>query len=151
MSEVSIGHERDGRAMGAGDGSARGGDVVGPPGVGASAGQAAEARAEWRLVADQAAWNRSTRRAGNLDAAREVKWLAARPELRLGRARTSYGGVCLLCTNRKVRTGSIRLLRSFDQLTFAQPFAPAGVTKLRVPALRFGLRVRDVERCLLYV
>src|SRR5215831_7858570 len=40
--------------------------------------------------------------------------------------------------------GSIRVLRSFDQLTFAQPFAPAGVTKLRVPALRFGLRVRDL-------
>src|SRR5215475_519154 len=96
MSEVSIGHERDGRAMGAGDGSARGGDVVGPPGVGASAGQAAKARAEWRLVADQAAWNRSTRRAGNLDAARGVKWLAARPELRLGRARTSHGGLSAL-------------------------------------------------------
>ena len=53
-----------------------------------------EARAEWRLVADQAVWNRPTRRAGERCAG--VNWLAARPELRLGRARASYEGLSAL-------------------------------------------------------
>jgi hypothetical protein len=107
MSEVLTGRERDGRAMGGQAMDRPGAAICWPAGrwreCGAS--RIVEARAECRLVADQAAWNRPTRRAGDLGDARAVKWLAARPELRLGRARTSYGGTVSSAPVGKSATG----------------------------------------------